>query len=154
MPILRVPKHQLSDKIGYQFKPSAWVTLSQERINAFADCTEDHQFIHIDKEKAASTPLGGTIAHGFLTLSLLAEMSKDCGLEPINMRMALNYGLDRVRFLAPVRAGKRVRAHYQVTDVRDKGDNRYLIKYQVRVEIEGEETPALVAESLLMTFAD
>jgi len=137
---------------GVKFPPGPWVTIDQERINAFADCTEDHQFIHVDKERAAQTPFGGTIAHGFLTLSMLVKMSEEEGVFPENMVMGINYGFDKVRFLAPVRAGKRVRVHSEILDVTQKDDNRFLIKSSVTVEIEGEDTPALAAEWLSMVI--
>jgi acyl dehydratase len=148
-----VPKDELVNEIGKKFEPGEWVTLDQERINAFADCTEDHQFIHIDEEKAAETPFGGTIAHGFLTLSMLVKMIEGIGIAPENVVMGINYGFDKVRFLAPVRAGKRVRVHAEVLDVTPKDDSRFLIKQGISVEIEGEETPALVAEWLSMVVA-
>ena len=115
--------------------------------------TDDHQFIHLDEEKAAQTPFGGTIAHGFLTLSCLVPMCQDSGLMPENIVMGINYGFNKVRFLTPVRAGKRVRAHVEVTDVDAKDDNRFLITQAVTVEIEGEDNPALVAEWLSMVVA-
>ena len=127
--------------------------MTQDRINTFADCTEDHQFIHVDLEKAAQTPFGGTIAHGFLTLSLLAKMMEGNGIVPENTVMGLNYGFDKVRFLAPVASGKRVRAHVEVLNVDRKDDNRFLVKNSVSVEIEGEDTPALVAEWLNMLIS-
>ncbi len=148
-----VPKDELVNEIGKKFEPGEWVTLDQERINAFADCTEDHQFIHIDEEKAAETPFGGTIAHGFLTLSMLVKMIEGIGIAPENVVMGINYGFDKVRFLAPVRAGKRVRVHAEVLDVTTKDGSRFLIKQGISVEIEGEETPALVAEWLSMVVA-
>ena len=151
MGITVVPKDQLAGQVGTQFPPSEWITLDQERINAFADCTEDHQFIHVDLERAAQTPFGGTIAHGFLTLSLLSRMMEGQGVVPENIVMGINYGFDKVRFLAPVRAGKRIRAHRKLVDVQQKDDSRFLMKTEVSVEIEGEETPALVAEWLTMT---
>ncbi len=145
-----VPKADMLKQKGHKFPPGPWVTIDQERINTFADCTEDHQFIHIDEERAAQTPFGGTIAHGFLTLSMLVKMSEEHGVFPENMMMGINYGFDKVRFLAPVRAGKRVRVHTEILDVTQKDDNRFLIKSAVSVEIEGEETPALAAEWLSM----
>ncbi|WP_198171985.1 MaoC family dehydratase [Pseudohalioglobus lutimaris] len=148
-----VPKDELVNEIGKKFEPGKWVTLDQQRINAFADCTEDHQFIHIDEEKAAQTPFGGTIAHGFLTLSMLVKMIEGIGIAPENVVMGINYGFDKVRFLAPVRAGKRVRVHAEVLDVTTKDGSRFLIKQGISVEIEGEETPALVAEWLSMVVA-
>jgi acyl dehydratase len=140
----------MSSAVGTKFEPSEWIEIDQERINAFADCTEDHQFIHVDQEKAAQTPFGGTIAHGFLTLSLLSKMIEGNGVVPEGTVMGLNYGFDKVRFLAPVPAGKRVRAHVEVVSVDEKPGGRFLVKQAISVEIEGEETPALVAEWLSM----
>ena len=145
-----VSKEELVNAAGTKLELSPWIELSQDRINTFAECTEDHQFIHVDEEKAKHTPFGGTIAHGFLTLSMLAKMGEDCMLAPENTVMGMNYGFDKVRFLAPVRAGKRVRMHSEVLNVDRNDENRFLIKMAVTVEIEGEETPALVAEWLNM----
>ena len=150
MAITMVAKEDLVNHIGTKFDPSDWLTLDQSRINSFADCTEDHQFIHIDEEKAAQTPFGGTIAHGFLTLSMLAKMTEGNGIVPEGVVMGVNYGFDKVRFLSPVRAGKRVRAHFAILDIQPKDGNRFLVKQGVSVEIEGEETPALFAEWLNM----
>ena len=150
MAIKIVPKDELVNAVGTKFEPSEWILVSQERINTFADCTEDHQFIHIDQEKAAKTPFGGTIAHGFLTLSLLSKMVEGNGVIPENTVMGINYGFDKVRFLTPVRAGKRVRANVTITAVDRKDDNRFLIKQSISVEIEGEENPALIADWLTM----
>ena len=152
MAVKIVPKEEMASAVGTKFEPSAWLDITQERINTFADCTEDHQFIHVDPEKAANTPFGGTIAHGFLTLSLLSKMIEGNGVIPENTVMGLNYGFDKVRFLAPVRSGKRVRANIEVMSVDQKDDNRFLIKQGVSIEIEGEETPALVAEWLSMVI--
>ncbi|MDP5052825.1 MAG: MaoC family dehydratase [Congregibacter sp.] len=149
MGIKVVPKDQLVDQVGTK-TTSDWVTMDQGRINAFADCTEDHQFIHLDEEKAAKTPFGGTIAHGFLSLSMLPKLSEGTGVVPENVVMGINYGLNKVRFLNPVRAGKRIRAHSELINVDRKDDNRFLLTSTVTVEIEGVETPALVAESLAM----
>lgn len=150
MGMITVPKEQLADHVGTQFAPGAWLTLDQDRIDTFADCTEDHQFIHVDREKAAQTPFGGTIAHGFLTLSMLARLAEGEGVVPENVVMGINYGFDKVRFLAPVRAGKRVRAHRKLLRVDRKDEKRFLMKTEVSVEIEGEDTPALIAEWLTM----
>ncbi|MFK8048750.1 MAG: MaoC family dehydratase [Halioglobus sp.] len=150
MAVKIVPKEEMASAVGTKYEPSAWIEVTQDRINTFADCTEDHQFIHVDAEKAAATPFGGTIAHGFLTLSLLAKMLEGNGVMPENTVMGLNYGFDKVRFLAPVKSGKRVRAHVEVKSVDQKDDNRFLITNSVSVEIEGEETPALVADWLSM----
>ncbi len=150
MAVTVVPSEEMVNHIGVKFEPSAWVTIDQDRINTFADCTEDHQFIHVDQEKAAQTPFGGTIAHGFLTLSLLSKMVEGSGIVPENVVMGINYGFDKVRFLAPVRAGKRIRAHIELHDIDRKDENRFLIKQHITVEIEGEDTPALVADWLSM----
>lgn len=152
MAVKIVPKDEMVNAIGTEFEPSAWIDITQDRINTFADCTEDHQFIHVDEEAAKNTPFGGTIAHGFLTLSLLSKLVEGNGVIPENTVMGLNYGFDKVRFLAPVPSGKRVRAHFVVKNVDRKDDNRFLITQGVSVEIEGEETPALVADWLSMVI--
>ncbi len=152
MAITVIPKEEMVNQVGTKFEPGPWAVMSQERINNFADCTEDHQFIHIDAEKAAQTPFGGTIAHGFLTLSMLVKLCEANGIYPENVVMGVNYGFDKVRFLAPVKSGKRVRAHVEIQSVDQKDDNRFLIKQGISVEIEGEETPALVAEWLSMVI--
>ena len=153
MAVKVVPKEQMLDAIGTKFEPGEWIEIGQDRINTFADCTEDHQFIHIDEEAAKNTPFGGTIAHGFLTLSLLSKMAEGNGIVPENIVMGINYGFDKVRFLAPVRAGKRVRANTEIADITEKDGNRFLVKQAITVEIEGEDTPALVAEWLTMVVA-
>jgi acyl dehydratase len=153
MAVKIVPKEEMLDAIGTKFEPGEWIEVDQDRINSFADCTEDHQFIHVDPEAAASTPFGGTIAHGFLTLSLLPKMAAGNGIVPENVVMGLNYGFDKVRFLAPVPSGKRVRSNAEVLDVTTKDGSRFLIKQVISVEIEGEEKPALVAEWLTMVVA-
>jgi acyl dehydratase len=153
MAVKIVPKEEMVNAVGTKFEPGPWIEVSQERINAFADTTEDHQFIHVDIEKAAKTPFGGTIAHGLLTLSLLPRLVEQSGVFPEKIVMGLNYGFDKVRFLSPVRAGKRVRANVTVASVDRKDENRFLVKLSVSVEIEGEETPALVAEWLNMLIA-
>jgi acyl dehydratase len=145
-----IPKAEMLDQKGRKFPPGPWATLDQSRIDTFADCTDDHQFIHVDQEKAAQTPFGGTIAHGFLTLSMLSHLCEGASVLPEGLVMGLNYGFDKVRFLAPVRAGKRVRAQVEILDVEQKDDKRFLVTQGVTVEIEGEETPALVAEWLGM----
>lgn len=150
MTIKVVPKEEMTSAVGTKFEPSAWIEITQDRINHFADCTEDHQFIHVDEEAAAKTPFGSTIAHGLLTLSLLPKMIEGQGVVPENLMMGLNYGFDKVRFLSPVRVGKRVRGNIEVLSVDQKDDNRFLVKQGISVEIEGEDTPALVAEWLNM----
>lgn len=152
MAIQWVEPDAMSEMVGTKLPPSEWMTVEQDRINTFADCTEDHQFIHIDPDAAAKTPFGGTIAHGFLTLSLLTKLSSENAVAVKGTVMGVNYGIDKLRFLAPVRAGKRIRAHTEVLNVDRKDANRFLVKTGVTVEIEGEETPALYAEWLGMSF--
>ena len=134
--------------MGREFPPSPWLTITQERVNQFADATNDRQFIHVDPEKAAQTPFGGAVAHGFLTLSLLSYLTAQSGIVPEDASIGINYGSDRIRYLAPVRVGKRIRSHPKVIDVTEKQPGQWLMKYEVTVEIEGEKTPALVAEIL------
>lgn len=138
--------------VGEEVGISSWLTVDQQRIDAFADATEDRQFIHTDAEAAAQTPFGGTIAHGFLTLSLLSRMGAEAMLIPEGAKMAVNYGLDRVRFLAPVRSGKRVRGHFVLDSVEEKAVGQLLMRHVVTVEIEGEEKPALTAIWLGLIF--
>ena len=143
---------EIRSKIGSAVGSSDWIEIGQDRITAFADATEDHQFIHVDPSAAAAAGLGGTIAHGFLSLSLLSRMAADAMLVPDTTRMALNYGLDRVRFLAPVKAGKRVRGHFTLDGVDEKAPGQLLIRQTVSVEIEGEGKPALTAQWLGLIF--
>ena len=144
---------EMVNQIGHKFEPGNWMTLDQDRINSFADCTEDHQFIHVDEEAAEQTPFGGTIAHGLLTLSSLVKLCEDSSLYPDNIVMGINYGFNKVRFLAPVRAGKRVRAHVEIQNVEPKDEKRYVVTLAITVEIEDEEKPALVAEWMNMMVA-
>lgn len=131
---------------------SSWLTIDQQRIDEFADATEDRQFIHTDPEAAAQTPFGGTIAHGFLSLSMLSRMAAEAMLVPDNVKMAVNYGLDRVRFIKPVRRGKRIRGRFRLDSVEEKAPGQLLLRHTVTVEIEGEEKPALTAEWLGLLF--
>ena len=139
-------------RVGSEVGVSSWLTISQERIDAFADATEDHQFIHVDPEAAAKGPFGATIAHGFLTLSLLSRMAAEGMLVPDGVKMAVNYGFDRIRFLAPVRSGKRVRGRFTLDSVDEKAPGQWLLRHSVTVEIEGEEKPALTAQWLGLMF--
>jgi acyl dehydratase len=139
---------ELSGLAGRELEPSEWLEITQERVNQFADATNDFQFIHVDPEKAALTPFGGPIAHGFLSLSLLSYLNAQTAVFPENLVMGINYGSDKVRYLAPVRVGKRVRSRQKVLEVVEKSPGQWLMKTAVTVEIEGEETPALVAEIL------
>ena len=143
-----VPADTLKDYIGKDMGTSDWLEIDQERINQFADVTLDHQFIHVDEEKA--TPLfGSTIAHGFLSLSLMAGMPAP-QVAPDNMKMAFNYGLDKVRFLSPVPVNSEVRIHMKCIDITEKNPGQYLAKTEVTMEIKGVEKPAFVAETLSM----
>ena len=139
-------------KVGREVGVSSWLLIDQKRIDEFADATEDRQFIHIDPEAAAGTPFGGTIAHGFLSLSLLSRMAAEASLVPEGLKMAVNYALDRVRFLAPVRSGKRVRGRFTLDSMDEKAPGQWLLRHNVTVEIEGEEKPALTAVWLGLMF--
>ena len=132
-------------RVGEEIGVSDWISIDQARIDSFADTTEDRQFIHVDPAAAAQTPFGGTIAHGFLTLSLLSRMGAEAMLIPEGLKMAVNYGFDRVRFLAPVRSGKRVRGRFTLDSVEDKAPGQVLMHHTVTVEIEGETKPAMTA---------
>ncbi len=148
-----IPADALQDHIGQEVGVTDWMTIEQERIDQFADATDDHQYIHVDTERASQTPFGGTIAHGFLTLSLLSALSsRGGGLKLENTIMGINYGLDRVRFVHPVRSGQRVRGRFRLSSAEEKSPGRHLARYAVTVEIEGEEKPALVADWLGMTI--
>ena len=148
MPIVHPSK--LNDMVGSEIGVSDWITVDQERINTFADITEDHQFIHIDPEAAAKTPFGGTIAHGFLTMSLLSQFSIQTGIELEGIKMGVNYGFDKMRFLAPVPSGSKVRGRFVLKAVDEKRPGQFLITYTVTVEIDGAEKPALIADWLAM----
>jgi acyl dehydratase len=150
MPIATL--HAIRAKVGQPLGASGWIEVGQDRIQQFADATEDHQFIHVDPALAAQTPFGGTIAHGFLSLSLLSRMAADVMLVPDTAKMAVNYGLDRVRFIAPVRSGKRVRGHFTLDGADQKAAGQLLLNHTVTVEIEGEERPALTAQWLGLIF--
>lgn len=143
---------QIRSRIGHEVGVSSWLTVDQERIHAFADATDDRQFIHTDALAAARTQFGGTIAHGFLSLSLLSRMGAEAMLVPEGMKMAVNYGLDSVRFLAPVRSGKRVRGHFVLNSVEEKTAGQLLMRHLVTVEIEDEPKPALTANWLGLIF--
>ncbi len=145
-----IKAEDLPGLVGKELEPSSWLEITQERVNQFADATNDHQFIHVDPEKAAQTPFGGPIAHGFLSLSLLSFLNEQNSVVPENLAMGINYGSDKVRYLMPVRVGKRIRSHQKILEVVEKNPGQWLLKSAVTVEIEGEETPALVAEILTM----
>jgi len=134
--------------VGKEVGVSRWFDVPQERIDRLADITEDHQFIHVDPERAKDTPFGGTVAHGFLTLSLLAPMAFDAQPTVAGTVMSVNYGFDRVRLMAPVRAGSRVRGRFVLKEVVERGRKEIMAKTEVTVEIEGATKPALVADWL------
>jgi acyl dehydratase len=136
---------EIRSRIGTEVGVSSWITIDQARIDAFADVTEEWQFIHVDAEAAARTPFGGTIAHGFLTLSMISKMGGEVMLVPDGTKVVINYGLDRVRFLAPVRSGSRVRGRFTLDSVEEKAPGQWLLRHLVTVEIEGEDKPALSA---------
>jgi acyl dehydratase len=144
MPVASI--EEIQERVGTQIGVSDWILIDQARIDAFADITEDHQFIHVDPERAAKTPFRGTVAHGFLTLSLLSRMADGVMLHPESLRMAVNYGFEKVRFMAPVRSGKRVRGQFKMLSAEEKRASQWQITYEVTVEIEGEEKPALIAD--------
>ena len=143
---------EIRAQVGQPIGSSDWIMVGQDRIDAFAETTEDRQFIHVDPAAAAQTPFGGTIAHGFLSLSLLSRMAADAMLVPDTTKMAVNYGLDRVRFIAPVRAGKLVRGHFTLDSIDEKAPGQLLLRHSVTVEIEGEPKPALTAQWLGLIF--
>src|SRR6476646_3582055 len=142
----------IKSRVGQEVGVSSWIEIGQARIDAFADATEDRQFIHIDAAAAAQTPFGGTIAHGFLSLSLLSRMGAEAMILPDGFKIAINYGLDRVRFLAPVKSGARVRGRFTLDSVEEKAPGQILMRHTVAVEIEGEEKPALTAVWLGLLF--
>ena len=150
MPVVSLD--EMRSRIGEEVGASSWLTVDQPRIDAFADATEDHQFIHVDPAAAAQTPFGGTIAHGFLSLSLLSRMGAEAMLLPDGLKMAINYGFDRIRFLAPVKSGKRVRGRFVLDSVEEKAPGQLLVRHKVTVEIEGEDKPALTADWLGLMF--
>ena len=145
-----VPKDELLKMKGWKSPASDYFEIDQERVDRFAEVTKDDQFIHSDPERAAQTPFGGTIAHGFLTLSLLSHLVRDISVTPEGTVMAINYGLDKVRFIEPVPTGSRVRAHLEILDVVEKGGGRILVTSKVTIAIAGHDRPALIAEALVL----
>lgn len=143
-----VPVDQLGDYVGLEIGVSDWFTIDQDRINAFADATLDHQFIHVDPGAARATPWGTTIAHGYLTLSLIPHLTLFTGIVPEGTVMAINYGSDKIRFLEPVKVDSEIRARSVLSEVAERGPGRILFKTNVTVEIKGKEKPALVADTL------
>ena len=148
-----IAPQDLQAKVGEHLGTSEWVLVDQDMINKFADATGDHQFIHIDEEKAKLTPFGGTIAHGFLTLSLIPMLgARTDGPRIEGVKMGVNYGGNKVRFLAPVRSGKRVRSQVKLLELEEKRPGQWQQTNEVTIEIEGEEKPALIAEWISQFF--
>ena len=147
-----IPASELENHIGEEIGVSEWIEITQERINQFADATNDHQFIHVDPEaaKAAPTPWDTTIAHGFLTLSLVSYMSVTSGFMPAQMQTAVNYGSDKVRFMEAVPENSKIRGKFVLTEAQYKKNGRWLVKTTVTIEIEGVEKPAAIVETLTL----
>ena len=143
MPFVAVA--QIQDYVGKELGHSEWLTIDQERINLFAEATGDFQFIHVDPVKAAKTPFGSTIAHGFLTLSLIPKLMEDILVLPEGLKMVVNYGLDSVRFIQPVKVGSKVRLKVELTDATEKKPGQWLLKATTTLEIEGQDKPAYIA---------
>lgn len=148
----RLSLRKLKAMVGREVGLSDWFPITQERIDAFAEATEDRQWIHVDPERAARTPLGGTVAHGFLLLSLVPFFNFSNEVFTGRFRMAVNYGLDRVRFPHPVRAGERVRNRAVLKRIEKKGFRRVLVAVENTLEVEGAEKPAMVAEALGLIY--
>lgn len=146
MPIATL--EEIHARIGTEIGTSGWITIDQPRIDAFADVTEDRQFIHVDPQAAAETMFGGTVAHGFLSLSLMSRMAADVMLVPDNVKMVVNYGFDKVRFLAPVPVGSRVRGIFTLANIEEKAPGRWLAHHNVMIDIDTTEKPALTADWL------
>lgn len=147
----RMNPSDLAARVGQEIGVSSWITVDQARIDEFAHCTEDPQWIHVDVERAArESPFGGTVAHGYLSLALLAPTTVEVLIAGVESRQFVNYGLDKVRFLAPVRAGKRIRNRISIANLDDKGQGRWLLTLDNKVEIEGGDKPALLATALVM----
>jgi acyl dehydratase len=139
---------EITARIGTEIGTSDWITIDQDRIDAFAEVTEDRQYIHVDPEAAAQSDFGGTVAHGFLTLSLLSRFAADVMLVPPEMKMAVNYGFNNVRFLAPVPVSAKVRGIFRLTNIEEKGPGKLLMHHNVMVDIDVTEKPALTADWL------
>jgi acyl dehydratase len=143
---------KLKKMIGQENGTSDWVLIDQDRINRFADATEDHQWIHVDIEKAKKGPFGGPIGHGFLTLSLIPIFNKSAKYLPKGLKMVVNYGLNKVRFINPVPVGSEVRSRMTISAVEEKGPGRILMTNIHTIEIKGQDKPACIAEALFMFF--
>ena len=151
-PVRSMPLDEMKTYIGKEIGVSEWFTLDQDRINKFADVTEDHMFLHVNPEMAKATPFGGTIAHGLLTLSMVPVMAYQAMPGMSGTKMGVNYGYNKVRFMAPVKSGKRVRGHFVLKGLEPQSGGRMQILQDVTVEIEGEEKPALIGEWVTMVW--
>ncbi|ALE02931.1 MaoC family dehydratase [Bartonella ancashensis] len=147
----KVALQDITGFIGKKVGVSQWRLVTQDMINQFACATDDHQWIHVDEEKAKNTPFKGTIAHGFLTLSLLSALAHEALPELEGATMGINYGFDKVRFISPVKAGARVRAHFVLDDAKVRPSGRVIFHYQVTVEIDQLKNPALTAHWIIIT---
>jgi acyl dehydratase len=145
---------EIKAKIGSEIGVSQWISIDQDMINRFADLTDDHQFIHVDPERAAQTPFGGTIAHGFLVLSMLASMGKAASFSMRGVYMGVNYGFDKIRIMAPVRSGKRIRGRFILKDMTERTPGQWMASLDCTIEIEGETKPAVKAEWLSLQFVN
>jgi acyl dehydratase len=144
---------EVQAQVGQQIGTSEWVEMSQDRINKFAEATGDHQFIHIDPDKAKLTPFGGTIAHGFLTLSMIPYLSANSDLPKVDgVKMGVNYGGNKTRFISPVRSGKRIRGHWKLLELVEKRPGQWQQTHEITIEIEGEDKPALITEWIMQFF--
>lgn len=137
---------ELPARVGQELEPSSWLEITQERVNQFADATNDHQFIHVDADKAAKTPFRGTIAHGYLTLSLVPFLTAEKSLNIEDVAMGINYGSDKVRFIQPVRVGSRIRAKQVLKAAVERNPGQWMIRTGLTIEIEGQEKPAMIAD--------
>lgn len=140
-----IKRDEIEQYIGRESEPTEWFTVTQDQINQFADCTHDHQFIHVNPDKAKETPFGTTIAHGFLSLSMLSHFSEEFGMAIEGVYMGINYGFDSVRFLSPVKVNSRIRAHAKNLEIVEKNPGQFVTKTEVTIEIEGVDKPALKA---------
>lgn len=144
---------ELAEKVGENIGTSEWVEMTQDKVNMFADATGDHQFIHIDEEKAKLTPFGGTIVHGFMTLSMIPYLGANSDMPRIdNVKMGVNYGGNKTRFIAPVRVGKRIRGHWKLVEMIEKRPGQWQQTAEITIEIEGEDKPALMCEWITQYF--
>ncbi|MEL7188677.1 MAG: MaoC family dehydratase [Pseudomonadota bacterium] len=144
---------ELAAKVGENIGTSEWIEMTQEKINMFADATGDHQFIHVNEEAAKMTPFGGTIAHGFMTLSMIPALGAASDMPKLDgIKMAVNYGGNKTRFIAPVRSGKRIRGHWKLTEMAEKRPGQWQQTCEITIEIEGEDKPALICEWMTLYF--